>query len=303
MNLPPGVGIVEVSPRDGLQDEEKVLPTSVKVQLIEQALSAGVTRVEAVSFVRPDVVPALADAEAVLAALSPWPGARISALVLNERGLHRALNAGVAELNVVVPASDTFSARNQGVGVEEMMLAAERIVNGASAAGVAATVTLAVAFGCPYEGVVRLDRVRELARRSASWGADEIALADTIGCAVPTEVSELVRSVREDTGASVRVHLHNSRNTGYANAVAALMAGAESLDASIGGIGGCPFAPGASGNIATEDLAFMLERMGVETRIDVSSLIEASEWLSKQLGRNLPGQLSRSGLFPRLTSD
>jgi len=292
------VQLVEVSPRDGLQDEPVHLDSEAKVALIERALDAGVTRVEAVSFVRPDRVPAMADAEEVMARVSRRKGRRLAGLVLNERGLERALSAGVDEVNVVVLVTETFSRRNQGMGVEEALCMWSRVASEARAAGVGASVTLAAAFGCPYEGLVEPGRVRELARRVAGSGAFEVSLADTIGCAVPPEVEVLVHDVAADTGLPVRVHLHNSRNTGYANAVAAVRAGAAAVDASIGGIGGCPFAPGAAGNIASEDLVHLLDRMDVVTGVDLQGLLEASRWLAGQLGRPLPGQVVRSGAFP-----
>lgn len=292
------VELVEVSPRDGLQDEPVHLPTEAKVALIERALDAGVTRVEAVSFARPDKVPAMADAEEVMAAVSRRSGSRLAGLVLNQRGLERALSAGVDEVNVVVLVSETFSRHNQGMGVEEALCMWSSVALEATTAGLGASVTLAAAFGCPYEGVVEANRVRDLARRVAEAGPFEIGLADTIGCAVPPEVEGLVRAVGADTGLPVRVHLHNSRNTGFANAVAAVGAGASALDASIGGIGGCPFAPGAAGNIASEDLVHLLDRMGIATGVRLDGLLAASRWLADALGHPLPGQVVRSGPFP-----
>jgi hydroxymethylglutaryl-CoA lyase len=284
------VGIVEVSPRDGLQDESVVVPTEVKVALIEQALDAGLVRVEAASFAHPDRVPTMADAEAVLARVARRPDVRLSGLVLNERGLDRALAAGVDEINVVVLVTETFSRRNQALGVEEALSMWSRVAVGAAGAGVGATVTLAAAFGCPYEG--RVDP------RVADEGPIEIALADTIGCAIPPEVGALVGGVADDTGLPVRIHLHNSRNTGYANALAAIDGGASSIDASIGGIGGCPFAPGASGNIATEDLVHLLDRMDIPTGVRLEPLLATSHWLEEVLDHPVPGQLGRSGPFP-----
>lgn len=290
--------LVEVSPRDGLQDEPRNLPTEARVALIERALDAGVTRVEAVSFVRPDRVPAMADAEEVMRGVSRRSGSRLSGLVLNQRGLERALSAGVDEINVVVLVTETFSRRNQGMGVDQAVDMWSGVASEAAAAGIGASVTLSAAFGCPYEGVVEPGRVRELARRVAAAGAVEISLADTIGCAVPPEVGALVRHVAADTRLPVRVHLHNSRNTGYANAVAAVGAGVAALDASIGGIGGCPFAPGASGNIASEDLVHLLDRMDIATGVSLEGLLQASRWLADTLGHPLPGQVVRSGPFP-----
>jgi hydroxymethylglutaryl-CoA lyase len=292
------VELVEVSPRDGLQDEPVAPPTEAKVALIERALAAGVTRVEAVSFARPDRVPAMADAEEVMARVSRRAGTRLAGLVLNERGLERALAAGVDEVNVVVLVSETFSHRNQGMGVEDAVMMWSRVASGATAAGIRASVTLSAAFGCPYEGVVDPKRVRDLARRVAEAGPFEIGLADTIGCAVPPEVEVMVREVSADTRLPIRIHLHNGRNAGYANAVAAVGAGVSALDASIGGIGGCPFAPGASGNIASEDLLHLLDRMGIATGVSLEGLLDASRWLSGILGRPLPGQVVRSGPFP-----
>ncbi len=292
------VEIVEVAPRDGLQDEPVILSTADKVTLIERALDAGVARVEAVSFVRPDRVPAMADAAEVMASVVRRPGARLAGLVLNERGLDRALESGVDEVNVVVVASETFSRRNQGIGVEDAVAMGSRVVRTARAAGIGASVTLSAAFGCPFEGAVDPGRVLELARRVTAAGPTELVLADTIGGAVPPEVDQLVRATAEATGLPVRVHLHNSRNTGYANAVAAVAAGATAVDASIGGIGGCPFAPGATGNLATEDLVHLLDRMAVGTGAALDPLLEASRWLAGVLGHPLPGLVAHTGPFP-----
>jgi hydroxymethylglutaryl-CoA lyase len=292
------IGLVEVSPRDGLQDEPSVVSTETKVALIERALGAGIRRVEAASFVRPDRVPAMADAEAVLAGVARRPGVRLAGLVLNERGLERAVDAKVDEINFVVLASETFSRRNQGMSVEDALSTWAHVAASATASGIRPTVTLGAAFGCPYEGRVDTSTVRQLAIRAAESGPVEIALADTIGCAVPPEVTTLVKSVGADTGLPIRVHLHNSRNTGFANALAAIEAGVATLDASIGGIGGCPFAPGATGNVATEDLVHLLDRMGIATGVSLGPLLEAARWLEDVLGHPVPGQVVRSGPFP-----
>ena len=292
------VGIVEVSPRDGLQDEPAVVPTEAKIALVERALDAGIGRVEVASFVRPDRVPSMADAEEVVAGIGLRPGVRLAGLVLNRRGLERALDAGVDDVNFVVLASEAFSRRNQGMGVDDALATWAEVAEAAAAAGVRPTVTLGAAFGCPYEGTVDPASVLELARRAAQGGPVEIALADTIGCAVPPEVGALVTAVASATGLPVRVHLHNSRNTGFANAVAAVAAGASSLDASIGGLGGCPFAPGASGNVATEDLVHLLERMGVRTGVHLQGVLDTARWLEGVLGHPVPGQLVRAGAFP-----
>ena len=292
------VAIVEVSPRDGLQDEATPVPSASKVALIERALDAGITRVEAVSFVRADRVPAMADAEEVMAGVAHRPGVRLGGLVLNERGLERAVQAGVDEVNFVVLVSEPFSQRNQGMSVDDALSSWARVAETAKASGISPTVTLGAAFGCPYQGRVDRATVRQIAMRAAESAPAEIALADTIGCAVPPEVTALVTAVAADTELPVRVHLHNSRNTGFANALAAIDAGAATLDASIGGIGGCPFAPGATGNVATEDLVHLLDRMGITTGVSVDALIETARWLEDVLGHAVPGQVVRSGPFP-----
>jgi hydroxymethylglutaryl-CoA lyase len=292
------VGIVEVSPRDGLQDEPDLVPTASKVALVARAMDAGISRIEAVSFVRADRVPAMADAEQVMAGIVRRPGVRLAGLVLNERGLERAVDAGVDEVNFVVLVSEPFSQRNQGMSVEAALSSWARVAEGARASGISPTVTLGAAFGCPYQGRVDAATVRHIAMRAAESGPAEIVLADTIGCAVPPEIGALVKGVAADTKLPIRVHLHNSRNTGFANALAAIEAGAATLDASIGGIGGCPFAPGASGNIATEDLVHLLDRMGITTGVKVDPLIEAARWLEDVLGHAVPGQVVRSGPFP-----
>ena len=292
------VGIVEVSPRDGLQDEPTVLPTATKVDLVDRALAAGITRVEVASFVRADRVPAMADGEQVVAGVTRRPGVALSGLVLNKRGMDRAVAAGVDEVNFVVLATETFSQRNNGMSVDDALATWAEVAAVAVAAGIRPTVTLGASFGCPYEGRVDPTIVRRLAAVAVESGPAEIALADTIGCAVPPEVTALVRDVAADTDLPVRVHLHNSRNTGFANALAAVEAGASTLDASIGGIGGCPFAPGATGNVATEDLVHLLDRMGIDTGVDLGGVIEAARWLEGELGHAVPGQVLRAGPFP-----
>jgi hydroxymethylglutaryl-CoA lyase len=293
------VEIVEVGPRDGLQNEGVVVDTTTKVSLIERMLDAGVRRVEATSFVHPKRVPQMADADAVMAAVPRDRGASYIGLVLNERGLDRALAAGVDEVNVVVVATETFSQRNQGVGVDGMLDAWQRIARRARDAGLRTSVTISAAFGCPFEGEVPAQRVVEIADRAATAGPDEIALADTIGVGVPPQVTGLVRAVREEVGGiPLRCHFHNTRNTGFANVVAALDAGVAALDASVGGIGGCPFAPAATGNIATEDLIYLLDRMGVTHGADLELASRTAEWIGDQLGSTVPGLLSRAGPFP-----
>jgi hydroxymethylglutaryl-CoA lyase len=293
------IDIVEVGPRDGLQSEPGVLPTASKVEFIERAIAAGVRRVEVTSFVNPKRVPQMADAEAVLAGLPRREGVHYIGLVLNRRGLERAAAAGCNEIGMAVVASDTFSRRNQGVSTEESIAAWLDIAAAARQAGIRPQVTVSAAFGCPFEGEVPVERVVEIARRVAEAQPFEIALADTIGVGVPAQVLELVGRVREAVpGLALRCHFHNTRNTGLANAFAAVQAGVKTLDASLGGIGGCPFAPAATGNIPTEDLVYMLHRSGYETGISLSEALSTSRWLQEQLGHPVPGMLVKAGDFP-----
>jgi hydroxymethylglutaryl-CoA lyase len=294
------VTIVEVSPRDGLQNEPVVLSTEAKVELIARLVAAGARRVEAVSFAHPRLVPAMADAEAVMERVPRTEGVAYAGLVLNRRGLDRALDTGVDEVNVVVGVSDTFSRRNQNASTEESMQAAAEVLGRARGHGLFTTLTLATSFGCPFEGEVDPGRVVELAARGAAAGAQELCLADTIGVGVPSQVRDLAARVRDAVGAAppLRFHFHNTRNTGFANAVAAVELGATVLDASAGGIGGCPFAPKATGNIATDDLVFLLERMGLHTGYDLEALLPTAAFLGAQLGHEVPALLPRAGSFP-----
>jgi len=297
--VPPSVTICEVGPRDGLQNEKALLSAATKVALIERSVASGVRRIEATAFVHPKRVPQMADAEEVMAGVPRDRDVSYIGLVLNRRGFERAARAGVDEVNMVVLATDTFSERNQGMTVEASLRAWEEIAAGAHAAGIRPSVTISAAFGCPFEGEVAVERVRELARRAAEAGPAEIALADTIGVGVPPQVTELVAAVRDVApGVALRCHFHNTRNTGYANAVAAVDAGVETLDSSAGGIGGCPFAPAATGNIATEDLVYLLDRMGVSTGVDLVGTAATGRWIGGELGVDVPALLGRAGPFP-----
>jgi hydroxymethylglutaryl-CoA lyase/(R)-citramalyl-CoA lyase len=291
------VRICDVAPRDGLQNEPEVLGAEVRAELCRRLLAAGLPAVEAVSMVRDDRVPQMGAAEEVLARLTAEQRARCSALVLNEPGLARALGAGVRQVHLAVMATDAFSRRNVNADVETSLAALERMSAAARAEGARVSAAVSVAFGCPLEGPVDAARVMSLAERLAAAGVDELVLADTIGVAVPSAVRRLCAGLAE-LGLPFGVHLHNTRNTGYANAWAALEAGAGVLEASAGGIGGCPFAPRATGNIATEDLLYMLEGEGVATGVDLDALLEVVSWLEELLGRDLPGQLLRAGRFP-----
>jgi isopropylmalate/homocitrate/citramalate synthase len=281
--------LCDVGPRDGLQNEPDVLAPSVRADLVNRLADAGLKRIEAASFVRDELVPQMAGAEDVVAAIEPRAGVEYSGLVLNEQGHERLKATALNRLNVTLAATDSFSQRNANASVEEAAARVERIL---AAADRPATVTISVAFGCPFEGTVDPSAVLALAERFRS--ADEVVLADTIGVATPRQVRALTEQVAA-LGGRVGGHFHNTRNTGYANAVAALEGGATLLDASVGGLGGCPFAPRATGNIATEDLVYLLEGDGVETGVDLDALVHVAQWLEGLLGRELPGQVYRSG--------
>jgi hydroxymethylglutaryl-CoA lyase len=294
------IEIVEVGPRDGLQSEPGIVPTAVKVEFIERAIANGLRRVEVTSFVNPKRVPQMADAEDVLKALVRREGVHYIGLVLNRKGFERAAAAGCNEIGMAVVASNTFNQRNNGVSTDESIDAWLEIAAAAQQAGIRPQVTVSAAFGCPFEGEVPVERVVEIAKRVAEARPFEIALADTIGVGVPAQVTEIVSRVREAVpGIALRCHFHNTRNTGLANAFAAVQAGVTTLDASLGGIGGCPFAPAATGNIPTEDLIYMLHRSGYDTGVDLDGAIETGKWLQEQLGRAVPSMLVKAGNFPR----
>ncbi|MGA9277507.1 hydroxymethylglutaryl-CoA lyase [Ilumatobacter sp.] len=302
------VDIVEVSARDGLQSESVIVSTDDKVELIRRAAAAGLRRIEAVSFVNPKRVPQMADSAEVMAALAR-PGTlpdrdalSIVGLVLNSRGLQQAIDTGVDEINVVVVASDTFAERNQGKPTAGLVDVWHEIGAAARAAGLRSTVTIAASFGCPFEGEVPPERLAEVVDSLMPTPPDEIALADSIGVAVPTDVRERLAIVRDVLGGPIeprlRCHFHNTRNTGLANAAAAVEAGVSVLDSSLGGIGGCPFAPNATGNIPTEDLVYLLERMGYATGVDIDQMCTIVPWLETVVEHPAPGLLSKAGMFP-----
>lgn len=294
------IEIVEVGPRDGLQSEPGVMPTAAKIEFIERLIDAGLRRLEVTSFVNPKKVPQMADAEQVLAGLNKRADVRYVGLVLNRKGFERAVAAGCNEIGMAVVASDTFNRRNQGVGTDESIAAWLEIAKEAHAVAVRPQVTVSAAFGCPFEGEISVERVIDVAKRVAEANPYEVAFADTIGVGVPSQVTEILTRAREALpGVRLRAHFHNTRNTGLANAYAAVAAGVSALDSSAGGIGGCPFAPAATGNIPTEDLVYMLERMGVSTGVDLDKLLATGEWLQQTLGRNVPGMLLKAGGFPK----
>jgi hydroxymethylglutaryl-CoA lyase/(R)-citramalyl-CoA lyase len=279
--------LCDVGPRDGLQNEAETLEPVTRAELVNRLAAAGLPRVEAVSFVRPDSVPQMAGAEEVVAGIERRAGTEYSGLVLNEQGYERFRESGLDRVNATLGATEEFNRRNGNASLDEAIARVDRIL---AAAPEPVTVTLSVAFGCPFEGRVDPGRVAELAAR---FEGAEVVLADTIGVAVPSEVRTLVQR----TGAA-GFHGHNTRNTGYANALAAVEAGASVLDSSVGGLGGCPYAPRASGNVATEDLVYLLEREGVETGVDLDALIAIAAWLEGIFGRKLEGQVYRAGTWP-----
>jgi hydroxymethylglutaryl-CoA lyase len=297
------IELLEVGPRDGLQLEREIVPTETKAELIRRLLDAGLRRIEVTSFVNPKKVPQMADAEQLLATVQRPDGVVFTGLVLNRKGFDRAVAAGCNEIGMVVVASDTFNRRNQGMSTEESIAAWLDIARAAKEAGVRAQVTISAAFGCPFEGEVPVQRVLDIAQQVAAAEPVEICFADTIGVGVPEQVTEIVSRAKELLpGTRLRAHFHNTRNTGYANAYAAIKAGVVALDASIGGLGGCPFAPAATGNIASEDLLYLLERSGVATGVSLAKMIETSKWLQQTIGRTLPGMLAKAGPFPNTTA-
>lgn len=301
----PTVQIIEVSPRDGLQNEPVRVSSRDKLRLVQRAAESGATRIEAVSFVSPKAVPQMADAEAVMQLIRGetdlrGSGVKIAGLVLNERGANRALSADIDEMNLVVLASDTFNRRNQGASPQGTMKELSRAAALANSHGIPVTLTIGAAFGCPFEGEVELEKVIALAIEGKHFGLREIALADTIGVADPLSVERRLLALQQALPSlPIRCHFHDTRNTGLANAFAAWRVGATAFDASIGGIGGCPFAPAATGNVATEDLAYMFSRMNVPTGLDLEQLRSAADWLERAvLAKRVPSALLRSGGFP-----
>lgn len=294
------IEIVEVGPRDGLQNESTVLETPQKLEFIRRLEAAGARRIETVSFVNPRRVPQMAGAEEIAAALAPSNAVSRIGLVLNMRGWDRCVAAGCDEANVVVCATDGFGVRNQGASsAEQMQALADIVARQKAEGGPPITMTLSVAFGCPFDGEVSEDQVVALVREAGALGVPEIALADTIGVADPWMVRRRVEAARKAApDARLRMHFHDTRNTGLANAYASVEAGVDVLDASCGGLGGCPFAPNATGNIGTEDLVYMLQRAGFETGYDLAALIETAQWMAGVLGKPPTASVSRAGGFP-----
>jgi hydroxymethylglutaryl-CoA lyase len=293
------VDIIEVSPRDGLQNESQTVSTENKLRLIERAVNAGIRRLEIASFVNPKRVPQMADAEEVVANVRRTEDVTYIGLVMNRRGAERAIQTTIDQLGAITLCSDTFARKNQGQTARETLDVASEIIRFARAEGRTATVMISSAFGCPFEGEIAEADVIEFAKRLAEAEPCEIALADTIGVGDPWRVGSLFDKIRDAVpGMPLRGHFHNTRNTGIANAYAAIQAGVTSIDASIGGLGGCPFAPAATGNIATEDLVYMLDRGGIESGVNLSALMDTCAWMNDVVGRQLPAMVSRAGGFP-----
>jgi hydroxymethylglutaryl-CoA lyase len=291
--------LVEVSPRDGLQNEPDIVSTENKLALIDRIIAAGFRRLEAGSFVNPKKVPQMADGDAVFAGLPKRNDVTFIALALNPRGVERALAAGAKEINYVFCASDGFSIRNNGGTVEETFRVWPEVAEKARHGGARLSATISTAFGCPFDGEVAIERVVAVAEMCAQQDIFELALADTIGVASPKDVHERFRAIKDVTnGVQLRAHFHNTRNTALANAVAAVEEGVRVLDGSLGGIGGCPFAPGAAGNVPTEDLAYMFARMGFDTGVDLDKAVEAAKFIAGVLGRQTPGMVSRAPKWP-----
>lgn len=293
------VELVEVSARDGLQNEAENLDAGQKLEMIARAVAAGLKRMEVASFVNPKKVPQMADAAEVMAGLPKGDGVTYIALALNRRGFERAAAAGAKEVNFVLAASDAFAMRNSGAPMLGLVDALAEVTGLARAADVRVSATISVAFGCPFEGETPADTVTDLVRRAADTGVFEIALADTIGVGVPSQVRDLFAKAKTAAPrVKLRAHFHNTRNTALANALAAYESGVTVIDGSLAGIGGCPFAPGAAGNVPTEDLVYLFERMGVDTGVDLDGAIETARFISRTLGKATPGMVSKAGGFP-----
>ena len=290
------ITICDVAPRDGLQNDATQTTPEMRAELCARLAGAGVPSVEAVSFVNETRVPRMAGAERVVELLPKGTKTEFNGLVLNERGYDRALQTDLPSVHYAFPVTDAFGTRNQGSTVADSLALARRLIARARADGRGISIGLAVAFGCPFEGAVAPQRVVEIARQVADWKPDAISFADTIGVGVPRQVRALVAGM-QGTGVAIGCHFHDTRNTAVANALAAIEAGATILDSSVGGVGGCPFAPAATGNVATEDLVYMLHGMGYQTGIDLDRLISVAKWLEAQLGHPIPSALKRAGPF------
>ncbi len=293
------VSILEVGPRDGLQSEPEIMPTETKKEFIIRTVDAGIKKIEVTSFVHPKKVPQMADAEKLVESLPDYDDVSYIGLIMNQKGFERAKNCGIQEVGMVIVSTDTYNMRNQGVTTQQSIDNWLEIASEAQSAGIKTNVVIACAFGCPYEGEVDPEKIVEIAEKALQGSPDILGLADSVGVAVPNQVKNVFSLIKElNPDIPLRTHLHNTRNTGLANAAAAIDSGVSIIDASTGGIGGCPFAPKATGNIPTDDLLYMLDRSNIETGVNLNDVVQTTQWLEEKLGRNVPAMVPKAGIFP-----
>ena len=293
------ISILEVGPRDGLQSEPEILPTEVKKEFITRTIDAGIKQIEVTSFVHPKKVPQMADAEKLVESLPENDDVTYIGLIMNQRGFERARDCGIDEVGMVIVSTDTYNMKNQNVVTQESIDNWLSIAAEAKSAGIRTSVVIACSFGCPYEGEIDPEHIASIAEQVLKGKPDVLGLADSVGVAVPSQIKKTFSLIKElAPSIPLRTHLHNTRNTGLANAAAAVEAGVSIIDASTGGIGGCPFAPRATGNIPTDDLLYMLDRSGVETGVDLRQVVKTTDWLEEQLGRSVPAMVPKAGIFP-----
>jgi len=293
------ISILEVGPRDGLQSEPEIIPTEVKKEFITKTIDAGIKKLEVTSFVHPKKVPQMADAEQLVESLPDRDDVTYIGLIMNQKGFERARDCGIDEVGMVIVSTDTYNMKNQNVVTQESIDNWLNIASEAKSAGIRTSVVIACAFGCPYEGEVDPEDIASIAEKVLQGEPDVFGLADSVGVAVPSQITETFSLIKQMAPSiPLRTHLHNTRNTGLANAAAAVEAGVSIIDSSTGGIGGCPFAPKATGNIPTDDLLYMLDRSGIETGVDLRKVVETTEWLEGQLGRAVPAMVPKAGIFP-----
>ena len=293
------ISILEVGPRDGLQSEPEILPTEVKKEFITRTIDAGIKQIEVTSFVHPKKVPQMADAEKLVESLPENDDVTYIGLIMNQRGFERARDCGIDEVGMVIVSTDTYNMKNQNVVTQESIDNWLSIAAEAKSAGIRTSVVIACSFGCPYEGEIDPEHIASIAEQVLKGKPDVLGLADSVGVAVPSQIKKTFSLIKElAPSIPLRTHLHNTRNTGLANAAAAVEAGVSIIDASTGGIGVCPFAPRATGNIPTDDLLYMLDRSGVETGVDLRQVVKTTDWLEEQLGRAVPAMVPKAGIFP-----
>ena len=293
------VSILEVGPRDGLQSEPEILPTEIKKEFITRTINAGIKNIEVTSFVHPKKVPQMADAEKLVESLPDRDDVTYIGLIMNQRGFERARDCGIDEVGMVIVSTDTYNMKNQNVVTQQSIDNWLDIASSAKSAGIRTSVVIACSFGCPYEGEVDPEHIASIAEQILKGEPDVLGLADSVGVAVPNQIKTTFSLIKELAPTiPLRTHLHNTRNTGLANAAAAVEAGVSIIDASTGGIGGCPFAPKATGNIPTDDLLYMLDRSGIETGVNLKEIVKTTNWLENQLGRSVPAMVPKAGIFP-----